>query len=517
MVAEARVDLSNRANVSMFSGTAASQPVTSLRRSFMFSFLDKYSVIAINLAIMVVVSRLLSPVEIGVFMVGSAVVMMTDAFRNFGVTVYLVQERELTREGIRTAFTISLILSVLFGVALYTSASSIAIFYGEPGLELILRFAAIGCLLVPFSAPIMALLQRDMAFDKLAVINVTTAAINFIVAVVLASFGAGYMSLAWAGLAAGVATAAMAIRSRPQFWLFVPAMTEWRKILSFGGYSSAAAVLNVFYEQLPQLILGRILTFQAVGLYSRSLTLCRTFDRFILSACAPVVLSALSARVRNHQELKEPYLRSIAHLTAVQWPFLVCLALLADPIVRVVLGSQWLEVVPLVRLIALATLCMFGAFMTYPALVSVGRVEDTLWSSLISLPPSIAIVFGAAHLGLEAVAASMFITAPLQMFVAFHFVRRHVPFAWSELGAAISKSALITLFTAAPPAAIVATMGPDLPIPVALAAGAMAAVAWGAGLTVTVHPLATELRAACHHANARIRGYRSSHLRIETQ
>jgi O-antigen/teichoic acid export membrane protein len=306
----------------------------------------------------------------------------------------------------------------------------------------------------------------------------------------------------------------MALAYRPQLWLFMPAFTEWRKVLSFGGYSSATALLNVFYQQLPQLLLGRILTFGAVGLYGRSLMLCQIFDRFVLSAVAPVVLPALSERVRNGEELKEPYLRAIGHMTAVQWPFLVCLALLADPIVHVVLGPQWLEAIPLVRLIALASLCMFAAFMTYPMLVSVGRIEDTLWSSLISLPPSVAVVYGAAHVNLEAVAASMFVTAPFQVYVALRFIRRHVPFTWSELALSTAKSALVTLFAAAPPAATVALMGLDLSILAAIAGALAAAAGWGTGLAVTGHPLLAELRGACHQARARFRDLRLRHQRI---
>jgi O-antigen/teichoic acid export membrane protein len=475
----------------------------------MFSFLEKYSVIAINLVMMAVVSRLLTPAEIGIFMVGTAVVMMTEAFRNFGVTVYLIQERELTREGVRTAFTVSFLLSLVFAAGLYVSSGPIAVFFGEAGLESVLCFAAIGCLLIPFSAPIMALLQRDMAFDRLAVINVVVAAVNFITVVALAGLGFGYMSLAWAGLVAGAAGVALALAYRPQLWLFMPAFTEWRKVLSFGGYSSATALLNVFYQQLPQLLLGRILTFGAVGLYGRSLMLCQIFDRFVLSAVGPVVLPALSERVRNGDELKEPYLRAIGHMTAVQWPFLVCLALLADPIVHVVLGPQWLEAIPLVRLIALASLCMFAAFMTYPVLVSVGRIEDTLWSSLISLLPSVAVVYGAAHVSLEAVAASMFVTAPFQVYVALRFIRRHVPFSWSELALSTAKSALVTLFAAASPATMVAFIGLDLSIPAAIAAALAAAAGWGAGLAVTGHPLLAEVRNVLHQAGSMLRIYHS--------
>ncbi len=475
-----------------------------VRRSLVFSFCEKYSVSAVNLVMTAVVARLLTPDEIGVFMIGSAVLIMTDSLRDFGVSVYLIQEREITREGVRTAFTVMLLSSAAFAGLLWILAGPIAAFYEEQGIELILRFAAIGVLLVPFCSPIMALLRRDMEFDKIAIIGISGAATNFVSVVMLAALGFGYMSLAWGSLMTIVVNVSLALLFRPQFWMFRPTLLVWRKVFRFGGYSTATLLLNNLYQMLPQLILGRILTFDAVGLYNRAIMLSQLPERTILGALHPVVLPALAARARVGGDLKEPYLRGITYMTAVQWPFLVVLALLADPVVHLLLGSQWMAAAPLVRIIALASLCLFPAFMTYPVLVAVGRVKDTLTTSLITLPISIALVFAAAHIGLAAVAASMFLTAPFQVYVALRFIRRHVPFAWGDLAAATWKSAVTTLGAAAAPAAAIALTGFrfDLSVPVMLVTGAGAAIGWMVGLSLTGHPLLAELRGASRAAAA---------------
>ena len=185
-------------------------------------------------------------------------------------------------------------------------------------------------------------------------------------------------------------------------------------------------------------------------------------------------------------------------MAAVQWPFLVCLALLADPVVSLALGPQWSPAAPLVRIMAIASMILFPAFMTFPVLVSIGRIRDTLAASLISLPPSMLVVCAAAFLGTEALAASLFITGPLQVYVAMHFIRRHVPFAWKELGAVLGKSVAITLSTAAAPGAAVVLAGFrfDLPVSVMFVSGLGAAAGWIAGVFLTGHPLSMELRSA---------------------
>ena len=79
--------------------------------------------------------------------------------------------------------------------------------------------------------------------------------------------------------------------------------------------------------------------------------------------------------------------------------------------------------VPLVRLLCIAHLSLFAACLTYPVLVAAGSVRDTLLSSLISLPPSLLIIFVASFFGVEAVAASALLTLPFQAAVAIYFVR----------------------------------------------------------------------------------------------
>jgi O-antigen/teichoic acid export membrane protein len=464
------------------------------RRSLLFSFLDRYTSLAITLLLTAIVARLLTPAEVGVFAIGIGLIAIVEAFREFGVGAYLVQERELTPEKIRTAFTIMLLLSLLLAGALHVSAGPVARFYDEPGLEAVLRLATVSFLLVPFSNPVMALLRRDMAFGWIALINVAGAITNLLVVVTLAASGFSYMSLAWGAVASGAVMAVTAILFRPQLWVFWPCLAGWRQVLSFSSYASTTMILNVFYQMLPQLALGRILGFDAVGLYSRALMLCQLPERLIMSALQPVLLPALSARARLGGDLKEPYLRGLGYGLTVQWPFMVCLALLADPAVHLLLGPQWAAVAPLVRIIALASLVMFPAFLTYPMLVALGRVKDTLTASLISLPPSMALLSAAAFLGLEAVAASLFLTAPFQVYVSLRFVRRQIPFQWTELAAAARKGVVVTLCAAAAPAAAVALAGFGLSVPAGAAAGIGAAAGWLVGLCLTDHPLLAEIR-----------------------
>jgi len=466
-----------------------------IRRALAIAFAQKYALTALHLVTTVVLARLLAPSEIGVFAVGNAVVSMTEVFRDFGVGTYLIQSRQVTLERIRTAFTVTLLLSLLVSGALVLLADMITTFYREAGVRDVLYVAAANFLIVPFAATVMSLLRRDMAFGAIARINLVSTVSYGVAVIALAALGFGYMSLAWAMISSSLLGAAAAVLHRPDLRIFRPSLGDWRQVMSFGSLSSATAILNGLYANLPQLILGRILDFAAVGLYSRALMLSQLFDRLVLDAVNPVVLPAFAKTVRSGEMLKTPYLRAVEYMTALQWPFLLCLALLANPAVELLLGGQWHAVVPLVRIIALASLCLFPAFLTYPLLVAAGRVRDTLTMSLITVPASLALLFAASLFGLEAVAASMFLAAPLQVYVALVFIRRQVPFTWRELAAALRKSAVVALGAAAVPGAYVALAGWrfDLSVAEGVIAGTGAVLGWLVALVITKHPVMTEL------------------------
>jgi O-antigen/teichoic acid export membrane protein len=151
----------------------------------------------------------------------------------------------------------------------------------------------------------------------------------------------------------------------------------------------------------------------------------------------------------------------------------------------------------LVRLLCIAHLSLFAACLTYPVLVAAGSVRDTLLSSLISLPPSLLIMFAASYFGVEAVAASALLTLPFQAAVAIYYVGRHLNLRPVDLFYATRKSGIVALCSGATVAICASlvergTIGPVAGIFVACGS---AAGVWTAALFAVQHPLLQELRA----------------------
>jgi O-antigen/teichoic acid export membrane protein len=162
------------------------------------------------------------------------------------------------------------------------------------------------------------------------------------------------------------------------------------------------------------------------------------------------------------------------------------------------LGPTWLEIVPLVRMMCIAYLSLFVACLSYPVLVAVGSVRDALISSLISLPPSLLIIFVASFFGVQAVAASAMLTLPFQAAVAIYFISRHLDIGLLDLFRATFKSGIVTLFSSAGVAVCAAMVEYGLLGPVfgLVLACVSAAMCWLLSMVVTEHPLLPRLQMA---------------------
>lgn len=469
--------------------------MNSVRRALLLSTGERYFSLVINFITVAIVSRILTPAEIGLSVIGVAIIGIAMSLREFASANFLFQQHDLKQVEVRSAFTVMLILTSLIAISLASFAPLIARSYGEIGLVPYLRVISVSLFLDLLAAPILTLLRRDMAFGKVAVINIAGAATSAGITIGLALWGFSTMSFAWAWLSSALVTGALAIALRPHFWIYRPSLVHWRRMLSFGSYNGATVLLYKIHEAVPYLLLGRFLSLDAAALYSRSLMICQLPDKVFLAGAVSVVLPAFSAEARQGRSLRQPYLNALSFITALQWPALIVLSILAYPLVDLLLGSQWHAVAGMVQIISLAMLFSFSFELNYPVMVSMGCIRDIFLRALIVCPVSAIAIATASTISLKAVAWSMIFIVPFQAFVGLQFVRRRIALSWLDIGSALWRSSVVAGTTAAGPLAVVvmAGYGFDMPLKWAFVAIATAAAGWLAGLWATRHPFCKEI------------------------
>ncbi len=491
--------------------------MTSIRRSIFFSGIERYGTLVLFLLSTAALSRLLSPVEFGIYAVTNAVVTVVSAsFQEFGGANYLVQKKTLSEENIRTAFTITFGISVLLGIAFFSCSDAFAWFFRQEEIRAGIAVSALNFAVTPFSVVISALFRRNMEFGKLAICSLASNGVSTIVAIVLAMFHYSFMAPIWGTVSGNIVLALLCIGFWKDRQVFRFSLSEYPDVVRFGLYSGGVSIINVFYNLAPQIFLGRILGFAAVGLYSNAVGIARVLDRLVGQVLSPVIMPAIVAQNRAGGDLKRIYLDAMALLSVVHWPFLAFLAIMAQPIVLLWLGATWLEVVPLARMMCIGYLSLFVACLTYPVLVAIGSVRDALIASVISLPPSLLVIFVASFMGVQAVAASAMLTLPFQAAVAIYFIGRHLDISLLDVLRTTFKSGVVTLCSSSA-AAVCAVMveyglmGPILGLALACISASMC---WLLMVVVTEHPLLPRLQLSatglCRFLHLSARARRSS-------
>lgn len=468
----------------------------SVRRALLMSTGERYFLLVSNFATAALVSRILTPEEIGVSVIAMAILAIAMSVREFSSSSFLIQREELSREDIRGAFTVMLILTGIVAAFLVAASPFLAAFYAEPNLVPYFRVISVCLFLDAFSIPINALLRREMQFGKVAAISIAGAATWSVATISLALAGFSYMSFAWAWLIGGTMAAGLAVAVRPHFWMFSPSFRNWREMVSFGGYNGAIAMLYRIFDALPLLLLGRLVSPHAAALFSRTSMICTIPDKLVLGGAMSVVLPAFSTEVRQGRDLKRPYLAALSFITALHWPALFVLCVLAYPAVDIVLGPQWIEAAPLVQVVAIALLFSFSFELNYPVLVAMGSIRDLFIRALIVFPLSGALMAAAVWFGgLQAAAWCMLLTMPFQAYVALSFVRRRLGLRFRDIAAAVWKSAIVSMAAAVPPLAAIWVSGSGFALSHAQAAAValLALGGWAAGLAITRHPVLGEI------------------------
>jgi O-antigen/teichoic acid export membrane protein len=468
--------------------------MASIRRALVFASVGRYASRAINLGTTVVIARMMDPKEFGVSVLGASSFLILGAIRELASVNYLVQQTELTRDKINSAFTISFAITVLLTAVVLLLADPIAALYGEPRLASYIQIVTIGFALGPFMQPIYALWSRELAFRTISAMDVLAAGVNAVASIVLVGLGFSYIGLAWSSTISTLIGVGLALwLSRSQLAIFRFSLKEWRSVLSFGLYGSATSIIYRVSDALAFLVLGRLLNTYAIGLLQRAIMLATFTETVILAGVNSITLPAFSHKARSGADLKQAYLTAISYVTAVQWPALAFISAMATPLTLLLLGPRWMEIAPLAQIIALSLMFNFAATLNFPILVAVGAIRKTWPTAVAQVIISQIVIVWAASQGLMAIALSGLVTVPVGLVLWTALVRAHVSFSLYELLTSLRKSFVVLLCSAAGPVAVLIYRSGVPSILDAAVAAILCAAGWLLAIRMTRHPFLYEL------------------------
>lgn len=469
---------------------------TSVRRALSVTLGQRGITLIFSFGSTIILSRLLTPAEVGVYSVAAGLLALVQMLRDFGVSEYLVQKQTLDRGVIGTVFTMNLAIAWCLGATVLLTSGPIGAFYGNPGLTRVLAVMSLVFFLLPFGTTTQALLSRNMEFGKLARIHLAGSVTRSCVKVGLAFMGFSYMSLAWGSVAGILITIAGFSIWGWQYRVRALSLTYWRQVLHFGSSRTVADVASQLGGQSANIVIGKMLGMTDAGLYSRGYGFVSMFRTNILGAIGTVAFPAFAREHRENATAPELYRKALVYITGISWPFFACGAILAYPIITILFGRQWEAAVPLMRWLCVAALIGTLMYQANRFLVALGRVHTVTKVELQYQIARVVITIAAAFHSAEAVAAAQVLVMALATALYYRQMRCYPVLTFGNCAKALVPSGVVTITTSVVPAIVV--LWPGFVHQYTVGAFALAfiggGIGWMLGLALSHHPLLEELR-----------------------
>lgn len=358
-------------------------------------------------------ARLLLPSDYGIVAMATIAIGLARMVEDFGLDAILIQDRSIQGEQRAQLAGFILGFAMLLCLIFLLIAKPVASFFREP--QVAWAIAGLSVLFITDALQVVprAMLQRDLAYNRLAILAIVQTLATQAVLVEGAHRGWGYWALVLNSLGGALAGTVLLIYWRPYaiHWpgnlrLIARVLLQgWRQLVSRGAY--------YFYTRADHTIIGRVLGKDALGAYSFAQTLSTTTIQEVSSVVSQVAPGVFSATQDRRDELRRYFLILTEFVSYLTLPMAVGLALTADLVVPVALGPGWDAVIAPLRL-----LCLFTAFQNAQLLIShlmvyTGQFRAFMWCTMVSAVfVPLGYLFGVQY-GLEGIAMVMVVIYPL--------------------------------------------------------------------------------------------------------
>lgn len=419
-----------------------------LRRSLIINFLSSSGATILQFIVSVVLARILSPSEIGVYSMTIVFVNLAHVFRDFGVNSYLQREADLTPDKIRSATGVVFSSSWLIGASLFMASDWLGRWFNEPGIVPVMHVLAVGFFFIPFGAITSALLAREFAAEKQAFVNVVGTTSFCVSCLVLAKLGFGSMSMAYANLINILACALAYVPLRPKNLPWMPSFKHWRSVAHFGLGSLLSSCANALNNAIPDILLGKLGTARHVGLLSRANSTVTIFTYVAGSTVSYGAVTYLAQAHHRGESLVPVLSRATVLLTGVGWTALALTAVLGKDIVVALYGPAWVESVSAILPLALAAAVGMLFHYVPMAVTAIGRPYLSAVPIVVTMAARIgfgvALFDGSLDRFAWALCLATFVTAP----VVAAQLKRHFGLTPGHMLHAVLPSAGVALGTA---------------------------------------------------------------------
>jgi len=387
---------------------------------------------AVKFAIGIVLARLLLPEQfglIGMLMIFTAV---AQSFLDSGFGSALVQKREVVLTDTCSIFFFNILMGLLVTGALYMAAPWIAAFYGQPILIHLTRALSLTIIIDAFGLIQSALLRKHMDFRTQTKVTLIAVLLSGFIGISMAVADFGVWSLVVQLVSNSLFRATLLWILNPWRPRLIFSFTALKEMFGFGSRMLASSLLNQIFENIYSLVIGKLFSPAQLGFFTRAVSLQGILSQSLSEMVGRVTFPVFSIIQNDRVRLKKGVKKALTLLVFAEFPLMIGLAVIARPLVLLLLTEKWFESV-----VYLQPLCMLG--LLYPlhminlnALQALGRSDLFLRLELIKkllVVVNIAITW---RWGISAIIYGMIATSMVSYYLNSYYTERLIGYSLKE-------------------------------------------------------------------------------------
>lgn len=337
----------------------------------------------ISLVIQLFLARLLTPSDYGALALLVVFINISNLFVQNGFNTSLIQAKNVNQVSYSSVFWFTLCIAAVLCVFFWSFAVPITTYFGIQNASWHLRILSLTLLTSAYSSILIAIISREFRFKEFVPATLVSSLSSGCSGIAMAYIGLGLWALVAQQLLYSLAYCACLVWQEKWFPSVVFSWKETRRMLGFGWKLTISGLLETGYQSLSDLIIGKQFTASNLGLVSQGKKIPMVIGNSLDGAIQPVMLSAVAHVQDDMAYVKRLVRRALKTSTYLIVPSMILLAVVAEPVVRLLLGEQWLPAVPFLQMYCVIYMLLPIHTSNLQALNGMGRSDLFLKLELI--------------------------------------------------------------------------------------------------------------------------------------
>jgi O-antigen/teichoic acid export membrane protein len=383
---------------------------------------------ALQLIQLIILARILTPVELGLLALVNLVVGFAQIFGDAGISNSLIYHRSLKKTQLNQLYLINVVLGLAMTILLMLLSYPLALFFSMQQLAELLLMLSPVFLIRSLSQQHIALLQQKLQFNAIAKIEIMATTVAFIVLILLLFIGERVKSVVFAQLTSALVLTAVALYFHRSL---TPKFTKvhWPSIVDpvkYGLYQTGEGLVNYMSSQFDQLLIGKLLGAETLGIYSYIKELVFRPAMQVINPIVNRVTFPLMVKYKEEHSLTGIYYQIIHLLSLINVPLYLMMASFPEVILDLVFGAKWVAHAELMRWLALYMLLISLINPIGTLLKATGEVKRSFYWNLATIVIRPLVIIFSISSGVVVLVKALVITQVFILFLHWYFLIRPV-------------------------------------------------------------------------------------------